>query len=273
MLDTITCPSGLTGRIRGMKVSEERVLADKRLARCWGRGDAGLTGRLVWVRRLLDPMSYGVAVDADDVSIGSYHSCVLRSGRSMNCMGRNDAGQLGTGDVIWHSISWVVAPMGASHPTALAVGDSHTCAVFPAVGGSMVSCWGDHSVGQLGGRSGAGTLVPRTVGGIEPSVATLEAGANHTCTIVAGESRRNQVRCWGDNSFLQCGESAARPTENPPSVEGTVGAEQVTAGNSHSCALLAAGSVVCWGQNRRGQLGSSRFVGDQSAVAVTVNGL
>lgn len=26
MLDTMTCPSGLTGRIRGMKVSEERVL-------------------------------------------------------------------------------------------------------------------------------------------------------------------------------------------------------------------------------------------------------
>jgi hypothetical protein len=40
MLDTITCPSGLTGRIRGMKVSEERVLADKRLARDGGQIDA-----------------------------------------------------------------------------------------------------------------------------------------------------------------------------------------------------------------------------------------
>ena len=28
MADVITCPSGLTGRIRGMKVREERVLAE-----------------------------------------------------------------------------------------------------------------------------------------------------------------------------------------------------------------------------------------------------
>lgn len=33
MSDTITCPSGLTGRIRGMKVREERILADRKLAR------------------------------------------------------------------------------------------------------------------------------------------------------------------------------------------------------------------------------------------------
>ncbi len=33
MTETITCPSGLTGIIRGMKVKEERILADRNLAR------------------------------------------------------------------------------------------------------------------------------------------------------------------------------------------------------------------------------------------------
>ncbi|MGN6108837.1 MAG: hypothetical protein ACTHU0_27270 [Kofleriaceae bacterium] len=33
MAETITCPSGLTGRVRGMKVREERILADRKLAR------------------------------------------------------------------------------------------------------------------------------------------------------------------------------------------------------------------------------------------------
>lgn len=33
MSNTITCPSGLVGRIRGMKAREERVLADRKLAR------------------------------------------------------------------------------------------------------------------------------------------------------------------------------------------------------------------------------------------------
>lgn len=46
MADVITCPSGLTGRVRGMNVREERVLADRNLAKnggqidelaaCWG---------------------------------------------------------------------------------------------------------------------------------------------------------------------------------------------------------------------------------------------
>ncbi len=39
MSDTITCPSGLTGRIRGMKVREERILADRKLARAGGQVD------------------------------------------------------------------------------------------------------------------------------------------------------------------------------------------------------------------------------------------
>ena len=33
MADIISCPSGLTGRIRGMKVREERVIADRKLAK------------------------------------------------------------------------------------------------------------------------------------------------------------------------------------------------------------------------------------------------
>ena len=40
MSHAITCPSGLTGHIRGMKVREERVLADRKLAKSGGQVDA-----------------------------------------------------------------------------------------------------------------------------------------------------------------------------------------------------------------------------------------
>jgi hypothetical protein len=40
MTDVITCPSGLTGRVRGMRVREERVLADRKLARGGGQVEA-----------------------------------------------------------------------------------------------------------------------------------------------------------------------------------------------------------------------------------------
>jgi hypothetical protein len=39
MSDVITCPSGLSGRVRGMKVREERILADRKLARSGGQID------------------------------------------------------------------------------------------------------------------------------------------------------------------------------------------------------------------------------------------
>ena len=36
MPHTIRCPSGLTGTIRGLKVREERVLADRKIAKAGG---------------------------------------------------------------------------------------------------------------------------------------------------------------------------------------------------------------------------------------------
>ncbi len=39
MSDVITCPSGLIGRVRGMKVREERILADRKLAKQGGQMD------------------------------------------------------------------------------------------------------------------------------------------------------------------------------------------------------------------------------------------
>ena len=55
MSEIITCPSGLTGRIRGMKVREERVLADRKLAKSGGQVDELLVS--CWTETL-DPGPY-----------------------------------------------------------------------------------------------------------------------------------------------------------------------------------------------------------------------
>ena len=39
MSEIIICPTGLTGRIRGMKVREERILSDRKLAKAGGQVD------------------------------------------------------------------------------------------------------------------------------------------------------------------------------------------------------------------------------------------
>ena len=43
MDEIITCSSGISGRIRGMKVREERVLADRKLAKSGGQLEELLT--------------------------------------------------------------------------------------------------------------------------------------------------------------------------------------------------------------------------------------
>ena len=43
MSDIITCPSGLSGRIHGMKVRGERILSDRKLAKAGGQVDALLS--------------------------------------------------------------------------------------------------------------------------------------------------------------------------------------------------------------------------------------
>ena len=43
-------------------------------------------------------------------------------------------------------------------------------------------------------------------------------------------------------------------------VSGLTTATSVSAGGSHSCALLASGGVQCWGLNSRGQLGDETGV-------------
>ena len=61
MADVITCPSGLQGRVRGMKVREERVLADRKLAKSGGQVDELLAA--CW-EETIDPGPYALAEGA-----------------------------------------------------------------------------------------------------------------------------------------------------------------------------------------------------------------
>ncbi|HEX2659424.1 MAG TPA: hypothetical protein VHU40_14170, partial [Polyangia bacterium] len=85
----------------------------------------------------------------------------------------------------------------------------------------------------------------------------LAAGSEHTCALLDGA-----VRCWGDNQVGQLGRSAGVD----PLADYTVDlgprrrAAAIYAGQYHTCAILDAGEVKCWGDNSFGQLG----LGDQA---------
>ena len=100
----------------------------------------------------------------------------------------------------------------------------------------------------------------------------LTAGASHTCALL----REGLVRCWGDNSVGQLGlGTTANLSGQPPYKNGLVplgaAAVALTAGDSHTCALMANQSVRCWGANADGQLGlgNTNTIGDDEVPDAT----
>jgi alpha-tubulin suppressor-like RCC1 family protein len=84
------------------------------------------------------------------------------------------------------------------------------------------------------------------------------------------------VRCWGIGGTLGNGLSTGSSVPTP--VDLVIGATAVVAGRYHSCAIVDAGAVWCWGNNDLGQLGDGtatnaltpvRVVGLSGAVALS----
>jgi alpha-tubulin suppressor-like RCC1 family protein len=105
----------------------------------------------------------------------------------------------------------------------------------------------------------------------DPSV-RIATGPLFSCQI----NEDGTVRCWGDNSVgeLGNGTTSSQPATTPVLVTGINTAIALALGTKHACALLASGTVRCWGSDNAGQLGDGRS-GDGifSATSVPVNGI
>lgn len=104
---------------------------------------------------------------------------------------------------------------------------------------------------------------------LNDSSVRLSAGGAHTCQV----KEDGTVRCWGANNVGQLGNGSktTEPTRVPVLVDSLTSAVAVSAGGSHTCALLAGGTVRCWGEGGRGQLGNGAT--SSFLVPVAVSGL
>lgn len=184
------------------------------------------------------------------VAAGPLHGCAtMQDGRTL-CWGSNDQGTLGTGATSAPS-SIPVAVLAPFPLTSLSTGYSHSCALGP---GGVPYCWGLNALAALGtGTIGGVATTPTSpsTGGV--SFVAIVAGGYHTCGItLAGEAW-----CWGWNLEGQTGIGVSgSPVILPQRVaDGGLRFVQLTAGDSHTCALTAAGAAHCWGGNGRGELG------------------
>lgn len=140
---------------------------------------------------------------------------------------------------------------GIDSATQLTAGSYHSCARLED---GTVKCWGSNIDGSLGDGTFDATASPVDVVGISTAV-QVDAGDATTCALLADGT----IKCWGYNGFGQFGSAGPNIpfySATPVDVDGITTATQIAVGEVHMCALLADGTIRCWGLNAFGMLGN-----------------
>jgi hypothetical protein len=145
----------------------------------------------------------------------------------------------------------------------LAVSGGHACYVWSNGSQNNLECWGSNLFGQssalLPGTVDVTVDAPRRVVNVTDPVA-VAVNEEHSCALTAA----GDVYCWGFNDQGQIGAPSApentcpsrKPEESgdyyacqpePQRVEGVANAVRIGVSRGRSCALLADGTVRCWG--------------------------
>jgi alpha-tubulin suppressor-like RCC1 family protein len=231
---------------------------------CWG---ANGNGELGVAASTIDETPVMLGVDATAVACGDAFTCAILPGGSVDCWGFGLFGTLGNGGAGLVVVQSTPTPVSnLTGATALAVGNQHGCALSPA----GLECWGSDGFGQLADGFPSQYGSPAPVPGVAGATAIAGGLGQHACAITSDGG----VECWGLNSNGQLGTGAVSGSSSTPvPVANLAGpATKVVVGSAHTCALLAGGSVQCWGYGLDGQPGNGTTPTSQ-LTPVTVAGI
>jgi alpha-tubulin suppressor-like RCC1 family protein len=232
--------------------------------------------------------------NVESLSVGDAHACAVESDGDVLCWGNNNMAQLGGGATPGPS-----AVPGVTGAEQVAAGRFGTCA---RVAAGEVKCWGylidsgwdaassrprtvtlrtvfpggvaDVSTGEsaicsatsaggvqcvgsgylLGaGRADYDTVLTPTAAQGVTQASAVTVYSSHACAVSGGS-----VYCWG----------AAPMTATPTKVAGLTGATSVGVGRAYTCALVDSGDVMCWGENKFGELGDPTLDTTETPVRV-----
>jgi len=192
-------------------------------------------------------------------SLGSFHSCAIKSDGTVWCWGYNGEGELG--DDTTTNRYTPVQVVNLTNVVSVAAGCSHTCALKSD---GTVWCWGYNGEGELGDNTTTDRYTPVQVVNLT-NVVSVAAGCSHTCALKSDGT----VWCWGYNGYGQLGDNTTTDRYTPVQVVNLTNVVSVAAGDSHSCALKSDGTVWCWGFNSDGELGDNTTTDRYTPVQVS----
>jgi len=228
---------------------------------CWGYnmfGELG-NGSVGGQSPLAGPVIALTGVIA--LASGDHHTCALSVTGTVQCWGWNLHGELGN-DAVGVS-GTPIAVAGLSGVTALTAEDFDSCALLV---NSTMECWGYDGYGELGNGSTSDSASPVQVLNLSGVTAmAMKTDSAAACALLVDGT----VQCWGYNGYGELGKGAITGISlTAGAVTDLSGVTAITIGDFHSCALLANGTVECWGYNSDDQLGDGTENNSGSPVAV-----
>ena len=235
---------------------------------CWGFNGFGELGNgITTLEENWNPVAVSGLNNAVAVSAGLDDTCALTNSGTVECWGANNWGQLAKSMPSESSLPVVVS--GISNAIAVSVGQYYACAVLT---GGTAKCWGSGIHGDLGDGSEENTPTPTAVSGLSDAVAISATGVGaFTCALISNGT----VECWGLNGSGQLGNGTTDDVAlTPVTVGGISNAVAISAGWDHACAVLATGSIECWGEGGpvgpdAGVLGNGTTEGSSTPVLVS----
>ena len=243
--------------------------------KCWGENHDGQLGSSTADNRTSVPVSVtnitnAAITNVAAISAGLFHTCALIKDSTIKCWGGNYSGQLGNSTdrlgnnnpsaIVNNPSATPVKVTDITDATAIAAGDSHTCALIKD---STIKCWGINFLGQLGTGTYPHTFTPVRVTDITD--ATAISVDDHTCAL----KRDGSIYCWGNNENGQLGTGIISRSTALVRVTDITDATAISAGFDHTCALIQDSTIKCWGSNYNGQLGSGTDSRSTAPVRVT----
>ncbi len=197
-------------------------------------------------------------------SAGGTFSLLLLADGTLRATGVNTDGQLGDGTTTSRN-TWG-AVTGIDDATAVAAGRYHGLALLE---GGTVAAFGRNTTGQLGIGTTVGSPTPVAVPGLA-NVTQVSGGDTHSLALLGNGT----AMAWGDNASGQLGDGTTTGRLAPAALDlSSFGQQvvQVSAGATHSLALLADGRVLAWGNRSSGKLGDGGSIDGNQLTPVAVD--